>query len=56
MVELNEKWLPPLDYVYVVTDFYNETLEFKYWSSLYHSVLMLTGNDVGPRGDAQLIF
>ena len=26
----------------------------KYWMSLYHAVLMLTGNDIGPRGNFQL--
>lgn len=48
--------MPPLDYVWVRTDFYNESLGFQYFSCLYHSILMLTGNDIGPRGYAQLIF
>ena len=52
----NKKWIPPLDYVFVTTDFYNEDLFFQYLSSLYHAVLMLTGNDIGPRNEVQLIF
>ena len=45
-----------MDYVFVKTNFYNENLLFRYISSLYHAVLMLTGNDIGPRNDYQLIF
>ena len=56
LVDLNPDWMPPLDYVWVKTDFYEETVGFQYFSSMYHSVLMLTGNDVGPRGYAQTIF
>jgi CRP-like cAMP-binding protein len=52
----DEKWIPPLDYVYITTEIYNESALHKYWSSLYHAVLMLGGNDIGPRGTLQLIF
>jgi hypothetical protein len=31
-------------------------MSIKYWISTYHGVLMLTGNDVGPRDDFQLFF
>jgi len=48
--------LPPLDYVYINTEFYNESLVFRYLSSLYHAVLLLTGNDIGPREEVQLTF
>lgn len=30
-------------------DLYEAPLFHKYWLSVYHSVLMLTGNEVGPR-------
>ena len=56
IVDINERWIPPLDYVYITTDFYKENNFFRYWSSMYHSVLMLTGNDLGPRGELQIIF
>lgn len=52
----DKKWLPPLDYVYVTTHFYEESLGFRYCSSLYHSIMMLVGNDDGPRGIVQLLF
>ena len=52
----NEKWIPPLDYVYITTDIFNEGGFMQYWNAAYHAVLMLGGNDVGPRGELQLIF
>lgn len=45
-----------MDYVYVVTNFYNEGLLHQYASSIYHAVLMLTGNDLGSRNELQLFF
>jgi hypothetical protein len=48
-------WIPPLDYVWVDTDIWEQPLARKYWMTLYHAVLLLTGNDIGPRGDAQVI-
>jgi CRP-like cAMP-binding protein len=56
LVLIDEKWLPPLDFVYVTTHFYEEDLFFQYWSSLYHAVMMLSGNDLGPRAWWQLLF
>lgn len=53
---MNSEWIPPLDYVWVKTDFYTDSISFKYFSSMYHAVLLLTGNDIGPRGYAQTIF
>lgn len=52
----NDEWMPPLDYVWVKTDFYTERSTFKYFSSVYHGILMFMGNDVGPRGNFQTIF
>ena len=48
--------MPPLDYVWVMTTFYEEGVWFQYFSSVYHAILMLTGNDLGPRGTFQTIF
>jgi hypothetical protein len=54
LVKDDQKWLPPLDYVWTETAFYEESFSMKYWTCLYHSVLMLTGNDIGPRGSIQV--
>jgi hypothetical protein len=56
IVKTDEKWIPPLDYVFVTTDYYDEGIDTKYFSAIYHSVLMLTGNDLGPRTVFQYIF
>ena len=54
LVEQDRDWMPPLDYVFTVTTVYEATSAYQYWISLYHAVLMLTGNDVGPRGNSQV--
>ncbi|CAI2361123.1 unnamed protein product [Moneuplotes crassus] len=56
IVKENEKWLPPLDYVWVGTNIYSEDPFTQYCSSIYHSMLILGGNDLGPRGKIQLVF
>lgn len=48
-------WMPPLDYLWVDTNFYSSSSEYQYLMCVYHSVLVLTGNDIGPRGWFQLL-
>ena len=50
IVTMKEEWRPPLDYVNPDADFYNSSLANKYFITLYHAVLLLTGNDILPRG------
>lgn len=52
----DDKWIPPLDYVYVTTDLYEKNRFSQYCSSIYHALLMLGGNDIGPRGEFQILF
>ena len=56
IVMQDETWIPPLDYVWVETTFYSEPIFNQYFLSVYHSILMLTGNDIGPRGNLQTMF
>uniref|UniRef100_A0A7S3K652 Cyclic nucleotide-binding domain-containing protein n=1 Tax=Euplotes crassus TaxID=5936 RepID=A0A7S3K652_EUPCR len=49
VVKHDKDWIPPLDYVYVTTTFFEDDTHYKYWMSVYHAVLVLTGNDIGPR-------
>lgn len=57
LVTWNEDdWMPPLDYVWVKTDFYDSPIFYRYILSLYHAVLVITGNDIGPRGNDQLFY
>lgn len=56
IVKQNEEWIPPLDYVWIQTDIYDESQDEQYLNSIYHAVLMLGGNDIGPRGSFQIAF
>jgi len=49
IIKADETWIPPLDYMYVSTDFFEEEVDFQYVSTFYHAVLMLNGNELGPR-------
>jgi hypothetical protein len=44
-----------LDYIYFQTDLYERDIGYQYLMGLYHSVLVPTGNDVGPRSSFQLL-
>lgn len=52
----SKNWLPPYDYVWIGTDYYDRNLYYRYFASVYHSILIFCGNDVGPRGDYQIVF
>jgi len=52
----DQEWKPPLDYVDPEADLYSDNLVHKYWISVYHAVLLLTGNDIIPRGTFQIAF
>ena len=50
IVSINEEWIPPMNYNdddhYFV---YAQEIKYKYFVSLHAAVLLVTGNDVGPR-------
>ena len=56
IVTIHEEWKPSLDYVDPDADFYNSSLANKYFITLYQAVLLLTGNDILPRGTFQVAF
>jgi len=56
VVSVDEDWMPPLDYVNPDADFFNSSLDYKYFIMQYHAVLLLTGNDILPRGTFQVAF
>ena len=56
IVNINEQWKPRIDYVNPDDDFYDSSLQNKYFTTLYHAVLLLTGNDILPRGTFQVAF
>jgi len=48
--------VPPLDFIYYSTDVYQQSIFYQYWVSLYNAVLMLGGNEMGPRTDFEIFF
>jgi hypothetical protein len=56
VVSWDMEWIPPTDYVDPNSDLYTDSVEHKYWVSVYHAVLMLTGNDIIPRDTFQTAF
>lgn len=56
LIERRKKWWPPLDWMYLETDLYESSNTKKYWTSFYHAVLMLYGNELGPRTEVEMIF
>ena len=57
MVNAQKMWVPPMNYndkdYYMV---YNQTLAYRYFVSLHTSVMLTTGNDVGPRTTLQVFY
>ena len=57
MINQQKQWIPPLDTIYPVTNFYHEGLWYQYWMSIYHAVLIETANDIAPRIETiQVVF
>lgn len=54
IVKQDEKWIPPLDYLWVKTELYSKSHIYQYATSVYHSILVLSGADIGPRDEYQL--
>ena len=51
MVNQKKQWIPPLDYVYITSTYFQQGVNYKYWMALYHAILVETANDIGPRFD-----
>ena len=57
IVIASKTWVPPLDYIFAgPTDFYELDTYDQYWTCVYNAVLMLNGNELGPRDLTQMIF
>jgi hypothetical protein len=50
-------WVPPLDFIdYTKSDLYETNMSRKYLMSLYNAVLLLGGNEIGPRTWYEAVF
>ena len=56
LVNQKQEWIPPLDYVFIETTLWESSIWKKYWNCQYHSVMILSGGDVGPRDSITLFF
>jgi hypothetical protein len=45
-----------MDYVWIETDLYDLNAISQYAYAIYHSILILSGGDIGPRGNFQIFF
>ena len=46
IVQIDSVWIPPLDYIDIEADIYEASSMDKYWNAIYHSALILTGNEI----------
>ena len=56
IVNHDETWIAPLDIGSDDEYLYDDDILRKYFISIYHSVLLMTGNDAFPVGDLQVFF
>jgi len=56
IIKVNETWIAPLDMGDEPNYIYVDSLFRRYVISIYHSVLLMMGNDIFPVGDLQVFF
>lgn len=56
IVSLTKDWTAPLDGIDPNNDLYNDTTVRKYLISVYYSILLLTCNDITPKGQWKIFF
>ena len=52
-------WIPPMNYNDGPINFnfvYRQSIPYKYFTVLHAAVMLLTGNDIGPRGTFQTVY
>ena len=47
---------PNLDFIYGETELFSKSIELRYWTSMYHAVLMFGVNEVVPRTTFEIAF
>lgn len=56
IVSLSKDWTAPLDGIDPNNDLYNDSTARKYLISVYYSILLLTCNDITPKGQWKIFF
>jgi hypothetical protein len=55
IISVEKDWVPTMDYIFYSTTLYNEGLYWKYWNSMYHSVMLFGVNEMASRSMFVLI-
>lgn len=59
IIKQEKEWIPPFDWVQLPagnTNLYTNNLSFRYWASFYNAILLLAGNELGPRTNLEYIY
>ncbi|CDW71655.1 UNKNOWN [Stylonychia lemnae] len=56
IINIEQTWLPPADYQYDETQFYQKSVGFQYWLSFYTSAQYLTSNDQSPHSNTEIVY
>jgi len=63
VVDIDQKWVPPLDFIYVQRGSYYRFYDleevndgYQYMVVLYMAVLALGGNEMGPRSTIEIVY
>lgn len=59
IVNQNKLWAPPFDWVVlpaINTNLYSYGTSYEYWSCFYYAILIIAGNEIGPRTNFEFVF
>lgn len=49
IVSVEKNWVPNMDFIFYSTTIYQQGIWYKYWSSMYHSVMLFGVNEMAAR-------
>ena len=49
LVSIEENWVPTMDYIFASTELFGQSIFWKYWNSVYHSVMLFGVNEMASR-------
>lgn len=56
IINIEKKWVPTYDYITGTTEFYERGIYSQFITCFYTGVLVLNGNEIGPRTQLEVIF
>lgn len=55
VVDINKHWIPGLDFIYGTTTIYDNSVAMKYYTAIYHAVMLFGLNEVYAHTTEELI-